>query len=141
VLSIARHRQHQILLSTQDERHLVDNLDAIHELIIGLNTGHFLEDTFGQQPLPYVARLHGMAVQRYQTYAQRILDVQADTKALIERCTGRPLQEDLPIRSVARKQLTLISADMKVAGMVVTWRSGEAYYTVSLFRYDTRLSI
>jgi len=62
VLSIARRRQHQMMLSAQDERHLADNLDVIHELIIGLNTGHFLGDPFGQQPLQYVARLHGMAV-------------------------------------------------------------------------------
>jgi len=82
----------------QNEEHLVDVLDDINQLILALNTGHNLEDPWGQDPLAYVPKIHGMAIQRHKTLAQRILEVQAQAQELMVKYTGERIQHDVRLR-------------------------------------------
>ena len=97
-ISEIRHQKRRFSTTVQNEDRLLDNLDAINNLILALNTGHSLEEPWGQDPQAHVPKLHGMAVQRYKTFAQRILDVQAEAQELIEQHTGRRIQHDVRLR-------------------------------------------
>jgi hypothetical protein len=100
-ISTVQHQKRRFSTTVQNEDCLLDNLDDINRLILALNTGHSLEDPWGQDPLAYVPKLHGMAVQRYKTFAQRIIEVQAEAQELIEQFTGQRVQDDHRSRSVS----------------------------------------